>query len=582
MVYSGRHSVSAAGGLRPRWVRPSELSQNTVNELAGALSAPRAFAAILVTRGVDSPESAAQFLNPSISSLHDPFLLPDMDRAVDRILRAIRDHERMMVFGDYDVDGITAVFLLTSYLRELGGDVHHVIPHRLRDGYGLSEKGVSCAKKLGATLIVTVDNGIGAIDEVALAKSMGIDVVVADHHEPGARMPEAIAVIDPKRADSRYPFADLAGVGVAYKLVQALLERAGGTVSRDLNEDLDVVALGTVADVVPLTGENRVLTKLGLRAIESSKKPGLVALKELSGLTGRRIESEHVAFILAPRINAAGRMGDSDSGIRLLFSQGTDEAKAIAEGLEDDNARRRQVDEETLRQAVGKIEKTYGSEIPPGIVLWSRKWHPGVLGIVASRLAERYRRPAVLISVEGESARGSCRSVEGFDVYGALSRCKTFLTGYGGHSHAAGITLSKSDLEQFRDAFMPLVDESLKSIDVTPKLYLDYELHLSEVSENLAQMLGQLAPFGIGNPEPVFLTSNVQVLDRSVVGGGSHLRLSVKQGSFFAECIGFNLAHLEKEIACADGDVSLAHIPWLSTWQGRTRLQLRLKDVKGP
>jgi single-stranded-DNA-specific exonuclease len=577
---SGRNS-GATGGLRPRWVRPTEPPPDAVNELALGLSVPRAFAAILLARGIGTPVSAAQFLNPSLSFLHDPFLLPDMDKAVDRIEKALKHAERVLIFGDYDVDGITSVYLLTSFLRELGVDAHYLIPHRLRDGYGLSEKGIAGAKKLGATLIITVDNGVGAVDEVAMAASMGMDVLVVDHHEPAANIPDACAVIDPKRYDSNYPFKDLAGVGVTYKLAQALSGVVGRSASKDPNEYLDVVALGTVADVVPLTGENRVFTKLGLKAIETSEKPGLEALKQLSGLSGRRIESEHIAFILAPRINAAGRMGDSESGIRLLFSKDADEARAIAEGLEDDNARRRQVDEETLRQALSKIEKEYGSDIPAGIVLWSRKWHPGVLGIVASRLAERFRRPAVLMSVEGDSARGSCRSVEGFDVYGALSQCRRFLTGYGGHSYAAGITLGKTDLEQFRDAFVPLVEEALRGKDVTPKLYLDYELHLSEVNEELARLLEQLAPYGIGNPEPVFVTSGVQVLDRSVVGGGSHLRLSVKQGSFHAECIGFSLAHLEKEIACADVGISLAHIPWLSSWQGRTRLQLRLRDVKG-
>ncbi len=568
--------------MRPHWVRPSEPSSQAINELAMALSVPRPFAAILLARGLDNPDSAIQFLNPSMSFLHDPFLLPDMDKAVNRIVRAIEGSEKILIFGDYDVDGITSVYLLASFLRNLGADVHFVIPHRLREGYGLSEKGVASAKKLGATLIVTVDNGVGAVDEIAHAASMGIDVVVVDHHEPAARIPDACAVIDPKLPGSGYPFTDLAGVGVTYKLVQALVTVKGyGSASKDPSEYLDVVALGTVADVVPLTGENRVFTKLGLRALESSDKPGIEALKELSGLTRRKIESEHVAFILAPRINAAGRMGDSESGIRLLFSQNIDEARAIAEGLEDDNSRRRQVDEETLHQALSKIERQYGRDLPAGIVLWSRKWHPGVLGIVASRLAERFRRPAVLIAVEGDSARGSCRSVKGFDVYAALSDCRQHLTGYGGHSHAAGITLNKCDLENFRDAFVPLVEESLKGIDVTPKIYLDYELHLSEVNEELASLLGQLAPYGIGNPEPVFVTSGVQILDRAAVGGGSHLRLSVKQGSFYAECIGFNLAHLEKEIACADGGVSLAHIPWLSSWQGRKRLQLRLKDVKG-
>lgn len=581
MFNSGRSS-GALSGLRPHWVGPSQPPAECVNELASCLAIPRAFAAILAARKVDTPEKARKFLNPCISFLYDPFLLPDMEKAVQRILTAIRNNEKMLIFGDYDVDGITSVFLLTSFLRELGGDVEYIIPHRLRDGYGLSEKGVLAAKKLGATLIVTVDNGIAALAEVSLANSLGIDVIVVDHHEPGAKMPDACAVIDPKRADSNYPFLDLAGVGVVYKFTQALLMAAPREVPRDVNEYLDVVALGTVADVVPLTEENRVFTKLGLETLQSSNKPGIEALKELSGLAGRKIGSEHVAFILAPRINAAGRMGDSESGIRLLFSKDMDEARAIAEGLEDDNSRRRQVDEETLRQAIAKLEKTYGNEVPPSIVLWSRRWHPGVLGIVASRLAERYRRPTVLISVEGETARGSCRSVQGFDLYGALSQCKSILTGFGGHSHAAGITLNKSDLEKFRDTFVPLVEESLRGIDVTPKLYLDYELHLSELNERLAGLLGELAPFGVGNPEPVFVTSGVQVMDRSLVGGGSHLKMSVRQGSFYADCIGFNLAHLEREIACSAGEVSIAHIPWLSTWQGRNRLQLKLKDLKGP
>ena len=504
----------------------------------------------------------------------------DMDLATTRIWKAIDERESILVYGDYDVDGITATGLLTSALTRLGAKVSYFIPDRIRDGYGFSVRGVEVAKKRRIKLVITGDCGITATNEVRLAREQGIDVIVTDHHEPLGVLPEAQAILNPKRRDCPYAFKELAGVGVVLKLVQGLaLHRPGSLPDDFVFDHLDLVALGTIADVVPLRGENRIFAKLGLERICNSTKPGIVALKEVAGLRSKRVESGHVAYILAPRINAAGRLGNAESGVRLLLSNERSEALTIAESLEEDNTMRKKIDESTLEEALDQLHKL-GPELPPAIVLWSDRWHPGVLGIVASRLTERYHRPTILIAADEEEGKGSGRSIPGFDVCQALQECREHLIGFGGHSYAAGLTIRGDQLAPFRERLCSVVASKLTADDYVPKLSIDGPLSLTDCNEELVEFLDRLAPFGIGNSEPLFVADGIQLAGHPTVVSRNHLKLSVRQNGRELDCIGFGMGHLAGPIQTETGRISIAFVPTLNVWQNRARLQLKLRDVQ--
>jgi single-stranded-DNA-specific exonuclease len=510
----------------------------------------------------------------------DAFTMRDMDRATARIWKAIDEREAILVYGDYDVDGITATTLLTSALMRLGAKVSYFIPDRIRDGYGFSVRGVEVAKKRRTRLVITADCGITATHEVRLSKQSGIDVIVTDHHEPLGVLPEADAILNPKRRDCPYAFKELAGVGVVLKLVQGLAQHRPGSLPEDfVSRHLDLVALGTIADVVPLRGENRIFAKLGLERICNSEKPGIIALKEVAGLRAKRVESGHVAYTLAPRINAAGRLGNAESGVRLLLATEAGEAMTIAESLEEDNTMRKKIDESTLEEALEQLQ-AMGPELPPAIVLWSDRWHPGVLGIVASRLMERYHRPTVLISSDQDEGKGSGRSIPGFDVCQALQECREHLIGFGGHSYAAGLTIRSEHLESFREHLCRVVSERLTVDDYVPKLSIDGLLHLDDCNEALVQFLDRLSPFGIGNTEPLFIAENIQIAGSPMVVSRNHLKLNVRQNGRELECIGFGMGHLAGPIQAEPGRVSIAFVPTINVWQNRARLQLKLRDVQ--
>jgi single-stranded-DNA-specific exonuclease len=561
----------------------SQTDEPDMLALARELGAPESVARVLWNRGIREPAVARKFLQPSLDHLEDAFAMLDMDLAVERIRQAIDAKERIMVHGDYDVDGVTSTFLLSKAISLLDGDVSFFIPNRLRDGYGLSEKGLDEAVKRGVKLIVTVDCGITAAEQVDRAKERGLDVIVTDHHTPLGPLPKACAVVNPRRPDCTYPFKELAGIGVASKLVQALFARLRPEMARQfLETHLDVIALGTIADVVPLVGENRVLAKLGMERLESTSNPGLAALKQTAGIRARRLDSGHVAFILAPRINAAGRLGNADTGVQLLQASSSQEAVGLAESLEEDNALRRRIDEETLAEAESKVTAEVNLETDSCIVLWSDRWHSGVLGIVASRLVERYMKPTILIAIDEDKdeGRGSGRSVPRLNLWAALAEVQDCLIGYGGHSHAAGINIERGSLEVFRKRLNDEVSRKLEGQDTSHRLELDGELSLDQCDMGLVTWLERLAPWGLKHPEPNFLATEVELSGWCSVVSRNHLKMMVRQNGQVLDCIGFNLGGLAGELNKAPGKIQLAFTPIRNSWQGRERVQLKIKDVR--
>jgi len=566
-----------AGPVAPRWALHSRWAPDRAQALARELGAPVAVAQVLVNRGVAELEAARRFLKPEWSQLHSPEGLHGMGPAVERIRRAIVQGEPILVHGDYDVDGVTSTFVMVSALLELGARVGHRIPHRTRDGYGLSVAAVEEAAARGFRLIITVDSGITAFEPIARARTLGLDVVVTDHHEPAATVPPDCAVINPRQSGCTYPFKSLAGVGVAFKLAHALLASFGrGELAEGF---LDVVALGTIADAVPLGGENRVLAALGLERLSRTERPGLQALIELCGLWGRRISGGQVAFQLAPRINAAGRMGSAQPALDLLFARDPGEARAIAMGLDEDNMRRRELDDRMEQEAAEQVETRLGWPDCGAIVLWSEGWHPGVLGIVASRLVERFYRPTLLLSLQEGVARGSGRSVPGINLIHLLAECEDLLIGYGGHAHAAGFTVARDRLPALRERFDGLVRRTLDPLSYGPSLTLDDELPLGACDLELLDWLERLPPFGLGNGEPTFRAAEVAVDSVSRVGGGKHLKFRARDASGGAEAIAFHSGEQADDLARA-GRCAMAFVPQRNEWMGESRVQLRVKALR--
>lgn len=561
-----------------RWLMPPSPDPKLMGELTQTLQIPPIVAQILINRHITTPEQSRRFLRPSLDQLYDPFGMKDMNEAVEAICWAIKADEQIMVYGDYDVDGITGVSLLLMILKRLGAKTCFYIPNRVQEGYGLSRQGIYEAKRLGVSLVVSVDCGITALEEVWLARSLGLEVVIADHHEPGPELPQATAILDPKRPDCPYPFDELAGVGVAYKMAQAVFLHQGLDLS-ELEGYLDLVALGSAADIVPLWDENRVLVKYGLELMPRSSNPGLRALLDLVGLSGHRIGTGQVVFILAPRINAGGRMGDAKRGVELLTTGDEQRAIYIANVLESENRKRRDVDELTFEQALEMIKQEVDLDQDRVIVLASPDWHPGVIGIVASRLVEKFYRPTVLIALDGRVGKGSARSIENFDLYEALRRCRHTLIGFGGHRYAAGLTIEENKVSAFREELNRVSHEMLSPEDLVPKLRIDGQLRLEEIDERLLKILGLFAPFGPQNMRPVLVSRDVQVVGTPQVVGGNHLKFKVRQDSKVLDAIAFEMAHLLYRVTTGER-VDLAYVLEENIWQGRRKIQLRVKDLK--
>ncbi|MFZ3172275.1 MAG: single-stranded-DNA-specific exonuclease RecJ [Carboxydocellales bacterium] len=555
-----------------------ELSQM----LAQELKIPEILARILANRGIYTVEEGKEFLWGDLSGLHSPWLLPDLKVAVDRIDLAISSGEKILLYGDYDVDGITSTTVLTLTLQKLGAQVEYYIPDRLEEGYGLNVGAMEQALAAGVSLIITVDCGISASQEAQWAREKGLDLIITDHHEVPEELPPALAVIDAKRRDSQYPCLDLAGVGVAFKLAQGLLlhfqpelklEEAG----KDL---LDIVALGTIADIVPLRGENRIIVKNGLQILADSQRIGIQALKESCGLAGKPITAGQVGYTLAPRLNATGRLGDAKKGVRLLLSNCEEEAKGIAKELDQENRERQQIEAVMLQEAVQLIESFHDFSRDKIILLGKENWHPGVIGIVASRIAERYYRPTILLALDGEIAKGSCRSIPGFDMYQALTACQEYLEKFGGHKQAAGLTLTTGKLEGFRRAINELADGVLSEKQLQPQVRLDGVVAFSDLTLDLVNGLEQLQPFGHQNPGPILACREAKVVECKGVGKeGAHLKLRVKVESGLLDAIGFQLGGALDRVK-AGNTLDLAFALEKNVWNNRVSLQLNLKDIK--
>ena len=558
-----------------RWTVAAPADPGLTASLAADLHIPEPLAAILVQRGFTAPERAKAFLRPDLERLTDPLAWADMRRAVDLVTDAVRARAPILVHGDYDVDGQCAAAMLTRVLRSVGGNVHAFVPHRIRDGYDFGEAGLAMARRVGAGLIITCDCGITAVAAVGAARAAGIEVIVTDHHLPGDALPPASAVLDPRRPDCPSEDKDLCGTGVAFKLAQALVPALDLSPNLPLHF-LDFVALATVADVVPLTGENRILVRHGLKLLAESHWTGVRALVAAAGLAGKPVRSGHVGFILAPRLNAAGRIGDANDGLRLLLTDDPDEAARLARELETLNARRQALDQRVLDEAVERADAVLGPE-DRALVLAADGWHPGVIGIVASRLVERYGRPAFLVGWEGDLGRGSGRSIAGFDLHAALHRVGHHLEKYGGHTMAAGLTIRRERYEAFRVAFLAVARDLLAPDDLVPAQRVDLELPLSLVSDDLEKLIRYLEPCGPGNPAPVFGVRGARAVGARRVGS-NHLRFLLDDASGVLPAIAFQWADAIPDHWLA-ARLDVAFRLERDEWQGRTTLQARVAAI---
>lgn len=564
--------------VAPRWIEPDPAPRTDVQRLAGTLGLPRDLCRLLIARGYRSPEEVRRYLRPSFDQLHPVADLPDARRGARRVLSAVADGETVLVHGDYDADGLCAAALLARGLAALGGRAEVFVPHRVRDGYDLGRAGLERAAEVGAGLIVTADCGVSAAEAVEEARRAGRDVVVTDHHRPPDRLPEAAAVVHPGRPDGSYPFPDLAGVGVAFKLLVAVWAEAERDPS-ELNELLDLVALGTVADVVPLRDENRVLVRAGLSALERSRKAGVRALKQSAGLSGA-IGASRVAWVLGPRLNAAGRIGEPGDAVRLLTTDDPEEASELAGRLERYNDRRREEGRTVREAAEAEAARRFDPERDRSLVVWGDGWHPGVLGIVAGRLADRFHRPVAVVGLEGDRGRGSARSVPGFHLHRALERCSETLERFGGHEGAAGFEIRRGEVARFAARLEEVARRALGSERLDPELRVDLTVPLSRADRELESLLRHMAPFGAGNPRPVLVSRGVRVSDPSRVGdGGEHLRARLTGDGAELQAIGFGMGDRAARLT-PDSTWDAAYHLVEDRWRGRSRLQARLRDLR--
>jgi single-stranded-DNA-specific exonuclease len=545
--------------------------------LAADLRLPETVCRLLVRRGHRESESAKRYLRPRLDQLHEPGRLLSLDDAVARLARAVRERETVFVHGDYDVDGICSTTLLTRALRGFGGVVVPFIPRRIEDGYDLTKAGVDAAIAAGARVVVTCDCGTSALGPIAELCARGVDVIVSDHHLPGGPVPSCVAVLNPKRPGDEYPDKDLAAVGVAFKLALALARELGANENPVLHM-LDLVALATIADIAPLRGENRVFARYGLKVLEETRNPGLRALIRASGLEGKPLTAGRVGFILAPRLNAVGRLGHALRGVELLLTESEAEANRIARELEELNRRRQELDRRTLDEAREMVDRL-NLELTRGIVLAREGWHPGVIGIVASRIVEETARPAVLIALDGGQGKGSGRSIPAFDLHGGLSACRDLLVRFGGHRAAAGITIDEGNVATFARRFNEVATERLTPDDLVPELRVDLEVPIGEANEGLETLLRHFEPFGVGNAAPVLVSRGVRLAAPPRTVGGDHLKLSLATATGALEAIGWGMASRCTELDPAL-PVDVAYRLERDEWNGASRLQAKLADVR--
>jgi len=561
-----------------RWIITPKPSEEKINELSQSLGVGPIIASLLLQRGIETYEQAKTFFRPSLDELHDPFLMKDMDLAVLRIEAAIAAEENILVFGDYDVDGTSSVALMSSYLLSYYPNVATYIPDRYAEGYGVSYQGIDYAEDNGFSLIIALDCGVKAIDKVAYASEKNVDFIICDHHRPGDQLPKAKAILDPKRKDCNYPFKELCGCGVGFKLIQALGSRRGQTID-DLLLYLDLVATAIGADIVPITGENRVLAYYGLKVINANPRAGFKAI--IAHIKKTSLTITDVVFIIAPRINAAGRMKHGNHAVTLLVETNFEKATEYAAEIEQYNTDRRETDKSITIEALEQI-KEHKEEERMTTVVYDPSWHKGVIGIVASRLIETYYRPTLVFTKSGDKLAASARSVSGFDVYNALEGCSEHIEQFGGHKYAAGLTLSESNYAPFKEAFEKVVRDTIDPKLLSPKLSIDAEINFNDITPKFYRILKQFAPFGPGNMMPIFMTQHVTDVGfgKCVGEDKSHLRLVMKQNNApQITGIGFGLGD-KHDIACKGQSFMAAYGIDENEWQGKVSLQLRLKDIK--
>lgn len=530
-------------------------------------------ARILVNRNIIEDDKIRLFLEPTRNDFYNPYLIKDMENAVERIIKAIEEKEKVIIYGDYDVDGITSITVLKSFLKDIGVDADFYIPNRLNEGYGLNKEAINKIVSEKYDLMITVDCGISGIEEIDYANSLGLDVIVTDHHEPGDEIPKAIAVIDNKREDSTYPFRELAGVGVAFKLCQALGMRLGLKEESYLKY-LDIVCVGTISDIVPLVDENRVITKLGLLLVKQTKNLGLRSIISSSGYT--KIDSNTISFGVAPRINACGRMGEAEEALELLLSKNINEVNELTKKLNERNKTRQEIEKQIYESVIEKINKDH-LEDHRVIVVGGKGWHHGVIGIVSSKITEMYFKPSILLSFDDEIGKGSGRSIPGFDLHDSLMKCSKYLEKFGGHSMAVGVTIKKENFSKFVDAFEEVAKEE-KIEQIVPIINIDAKITLKDIDKEVVESLKLLEPFGEANKMPMFAFKNMRIDSIRALSEGKHLKLTLKEDNKIINAIGFNIGELAEEYRIGD-KVDIAGFLEINTFNGTDNLQINIKDI---
>lgn len=560
--------------------RNKKLEPSRVEDISEKYRIPRVISTILLNRGIEN-EDVPSFMKKSMSNVINPNLMLDMDKAVKRICEAVKNNEKIAVYGDYDVDGITATALLYEFLTSIGADAQYYIPDRKGEGYGINIMAVNKLFKQGVKLMITVDCGITAIGEVEFAKLQGMDVIITDHHTCKERVPAAAAaILNPKREDCEYPFKHLAGAGVAFKLILALAVENKMNTNEIFSKYVDLAALGTIADVVPLTGENRIIVDKGLRVMQNPARPGIRAIMELSGAFEKKITSSVIAFSVAPRLNAAGRLGTATTAVELLLTKDAAKAREIALVLDNENKERQLTEKHIFDEALEMIAADPNFEKKKVIVLAKEDWHQGVIGIVASRLCDIYYKPCILISHSNGVGKGSGRSIRSFNLFDALTHCEKYLTDFGGHSVAAGLNINMNDLDSFIKEINKYAEETLTEQDMIPTVDIDCSLPERSLTVESAKTLSHLEPFGMGNEKPVFALSHAQVMNFAAVGtDNKHLRLRISKNNVQINCIGFGMGNLASELSVGS-HIDLAFQIDINAYQGNETVQLVLKDLK--
>ena len=545
-----------------------------INEISQKFNISELLATVLVNRNIKTDEEIKLFLNPTRNDFHDPYLMPDMKIAVDRIINAIDEKEKTMIYGDYDVDGITSITVLSKFLNQCGLNVGYYIPNRLNEGYGLNKKAIKTIADEGYKLIITVDCGISSTEEIDYAYSLGMEVIITDHHEPLDILPNALAIIDCKRKDNKYPFNSLAGVGVSFKLIQAIGQRLN-LPEKEYLKYLDIVCIGTISDIVPLVDENRVIAKLGLMLIKQTKTPGVKAL--LKATSYKEVNSTTVSFGIAPRINACGRMGHEKDALELFLTENIVEAEQITEKLNEYNKQRQNIEKRIFEEAIAKIEKNEENK-KNMIILGSENWHHGVIGIVSSKITELYYKPSILICFENDNGKGSGRSIPGFDLHEALCLASDYLEKYGGHEMAVGLSLKKKDFKSFKEK-LESIAENLHTDELTPIIKIDKEITLNDIKIENVKELNLLEPFGESNKTPIFIYRNLKIDSIRALSEGKHLKLTLKDENKIINAIGFNMGKYSEEYLIGD-KIDVIGVLEINTFNGIESVQINMKDIR--